>query len=188
MPPGKGGRMEDIMEYYLGFALGAFVAVIIGVLFIFAMKKYTKTDNSLKCKYDERQQLVRGTGFKYGFFTLIFYNVAAAFLISVEKRQYVEHAALLLAGILLGVFIYGAYCIWNESYFSLNENPKRVIIVFALIALLNFGVGYRGFLHGVLIEDGMLTVNCLNIFCGVLVLMLFFVMVAKHICKEKEEK
>ena len=185
MPPGKGGRMEDIMEYYLGFALGALVVAIIGVLFLFVMKKYTKTDNSLKSRYDERQQLVRGTGFKYGFFSLMFYNVAAAFLISVEKRQYIEHAALMLAGILFGVFIYGAYCIWNESYFSLNENPKRVVIVFVLIALLNFGVGYRGFCQGVLIEDGMLTVNCLNIFVGVLVLMLFFVMVVKHICKEK---
>lgn len=176
------------MEYYLGFALGVLIAAIVGILFIFAMKKYTKTDNSLKCKYDERQQLVRGTGFKYGFFTLMFYNVAAAFLISVEKRQYIEHTALMLAGILFGVFVYVAYCIWHESYFSLNENPKRVIIVFILVALLNFGVGYQGFRHGVLIENGMLTVHCLNVFCGILFLMLFFVMAAKHISKRNEEK
>lgn len=175
------------MEYYLGFTLGALLAAIIGVLFIFAMKKYTKTDNSLKCKYDERQQLIRGTGFKYGFFTLMLCNVVAAFLVSVEKKQYIDHAVLMFTAILLGIFVYVAYCIWNESYFSLNENPKRVVIVFILVALFNFGVGYRGFRHGELMKDGMLTVHCLNILCGILFLMLFFVMAAKHICKKKEE-
>ena len=187
MPSAKDGGMEDIMEYYLGFALGAIHAAIIGVLIVFAMKKYTRTDNSLKCKYDERQQIVRGIGFKYGFFTVMLYDVAAAFLISVEKRQYIDHAVLMFTGIFLGTFVYAAYCIWHEGYFSLNENPKRVVIVFILVALLNFGVGYRGFRHGMLLEDGMLTVNCLNILCGILVLMLFFVMAAKHIFKRKEE-
>ena len=176
------------MEYYLGVVLGVFIAGIIGVVFIFVMKRYTKTDNSITCKYDERQQLVRGTGFKYGFFSLIFYNVAAAILISIEKKQYVDHPTLMLLGILFGIFIYVAYCVWHESYFSLNDNPKRVIVVFVLLALLNFGVGYRALRQGVLLEDGMLTVNSFNIFCGIFLLLLFFVMVAKHICKRNEEK
>lgn len=94
----------------------------------------------------------------------------------------------MLLGILFGIFIYVAYCVWHESYFSLNDNPKRVIVVFVLLALLNFGVGYRALRQGVLLEDGMLTVNSFNIFCGIFLLLLFFVMVAKHICKRNEEK
>lgn len=176
------------MAYYLGFFLGALVVAAIGIIFIMVILRYTKTDHSVKCKYDERQQLVRGVGFKYGFFILIFYNGAASFLVSIEKKQYIDHAALMLTGILLSVFAYAVYCIWNEGYFSLNENPKRVVIAFVLIAILNLGVGFRSYLHGLLMEDGMLTVECINILCGIFILMLLPVMAAKHICKGKEEK
>ena len=176
------------MDYYLGFLLGVLLAAIIGVVFIVVMLKYTKTDHSVKCKYDERQQLVRGVGFKYGFFMLLFYNVAASFLVSVERKQHIEYAALMMAGIFVGVFIYAAYCIWNEGYFSLNENPRRVVAVFIFVGILNFGVGIRSYLQGLLIEDGILTVHCINILCGILVVMLLLVMAAKHICKGKEEK
>lgn len=176
------------MEYRLGFILGGLLTVVIGGVLLALILKYTKTDHSVKCKYDERQQLVRGIGFKYGFFTIVLFNAAAAFFIAVEKKQHIDHTALLLAGIILGVYIYAVYCIWNEGYFSLNENPKRVVVVFALIAILNFCVGYRSYLHGLLIENGMLTVECLNIFCGITILMLLPVMAVKHICKGKEEK
>ena len=173
------------MAYYLGAIFGVIIGSVLGIV---VFLKYTKTDNSIRCKYDERQQLVRGIGFKYGFFTVIIYDIVAAIFMSYEKKQYIDHATLMFSGVLISAFIYAVYCIWNEGYFSLNENPKRVAIVFAAVALLNFGVGYRSFLHGLLIEDGMLTFKCINIFCGILMLMLFLVMAAKRISKEKEEK
>lgn len=176
------------MEYQLGFFLGGLFTVIIGGIFIVLILRYTKTDRSVKCKYDERQQLIRGVGFKYGFFALIIYNAAASFLISIEEKPHIDYAAIMLMGMLFGLFVYAVYCIWNEGYFSLNENPRRVVVAFIVIAILNFGVGFRSYLHGILIENGMLTVQCINILCGILLVMLLLVMAAKHICKGREEK
>lgn len=176
------------MEYNLGFLAGGILAAIIGVVFIYILRKYTRTDNATKCKYDERQQLVRGIGFKYGFFTFTFYNIAAAALISLRKKQYIDHAALMLIGILISTFVYAVFCIWKEGYFSLNENPKYVIITFSAIALLNFGIGWRSYLRGLMFENGVLTSHCINFLCGILIILLFPVMAAKHISKQKEEE
>lgn len=174
------------MEYNLGFLAGGILAAIIGVIFICIFLRYTKTDNSTKCKYDERQQLVRGIGFKYGFFTFIIYNAAASVFISFGEKQYIDHAALMLIGIFISTFVYAAFCIWKEGYFSLNENPKRVVIAFTAIALLNFCIGWRSYLHGLMFENGMLTSHCINFLCGILIVLLFPVMAAKHMNKQKE--
>ena len=47
--------------------LGILCGLLIGGIVVVIILKLTKEDGSVKCKYDERQQLVRGIGFKYGF-------------------------------------------------------------------------------------------------------------------------
>lgn len=171
------------LEMILGFISG----LMIGCILIAILLKITKTDHSMKCKYDERQELIRGKGFKYGFFTLIIFNFLAAMLSSFVEKPHIEAEALMIIGILIGIFVYVTYCIWHESYFSLNENPKRVLIAFFLIALVNLGVGYSHYLNGVLFRNGVLTVYCVNLFCGLLFLMIFLVLSAKCICKKRED-
>ena len=49
------------MSYY---GMGVVCGILVGLLLMVVILKLTKTDGSLKCKYDERQQLVRGKGFQ----------------------------------------------------------------------------------------------------------------------------
>lgn len=170
----------------MDIALGFFVGIVAGCILIAIILKITKTDGSIKCNYDERQQLVRGKGFKYGFFTLIICNFLALGLSSFTKKQYIESEVFMIISILIGVFVYAVYCIWNDAYFSLNESPKKVLIAFALIALLNIGLGYRNYLRGILFQNGVLTIHCTNLFCGVLFLLIFLVLAIKHIYQKAE--
>ena len=45
-------------NYDAGHVIGVSAGVAIGVLLVIAILKFSKKDGSLKCKYDERQELV----------------------------------------------------------------------------------------------------------------------------------
>ena len=132
----------------IAYVLGVVCGLLVGGLLLFLILKLTKKDGNVKCKYDERQELARGKGYKIGFFTVISYS-AVYMILSETLHQYFEPGVLLFIGICLGVFAYAAYCIWNEAYIALNENPKRMTIAFLLIAVINLVNRKRSVLYSV---------------------------------------
>lgn len=167
-------------------SIGVICGVLVGVVLVAFILKATKTDGTMKCKYDERQQIVRGKGFKYGFFTLMIYNFLYAAVESSMERRYMDTWTAMILGIAAGVLVYVSYCIWNEGYFSLNESPKRVMIAFVLIAAINLVLGGIQIRRGGVIVDGVLTAQCMNLICGGMFLIVFAVLFAKRIRNKRE--
>lgn len=175
--------MSDMsMEYLLGILCGAAA----GVIFVMLILKWTKKDGSSKCKFDERQQLVRGRGFKYAFFALVICNAVYAAADAAMEEKMIDASVGICAGVVISAVVYACYCIWNEGYFALNESPKRVLIAFVLIALLNFGVFARSAMKNGIFEDGVLSVSCMNLLCGVMFLVVFATMLLKWIQNKRE--
>lgn len=174
-------------EYMLGFVLGILiVAVLFAIIFVLA-SRWTKTDYFGTCKYDERQELVRGRGFKYGFFAVLIYNTVYGIFDSVfPKRLPVETMTAMFIGILVGVLVHVCYCIWNEGYIALNENPKRLKILFAFIAFFNLIVFVMSALHGEVVVDGVFQNGVLNLGCTIMFLVIFIVMFAKELSDRRE--
>lgn len=166
----------DSMEYKLGFLVGLLIALGLGGLLIVFLIKTTRKDGKIKGQYDERQLQARGNGFKYGFFTQMFYSSALAIFSMAEIEIPVEDSVLLILGALLGVFVYAIYCIGKEAYISLNENKKRLTILFSFIGLVNFVTGIQNIMHGRIIVDGIVTSAVLNIVCAVEILIVTIVM------------
>ena len=48
-------------------ALGMVTGLVLGLILFIIILKVTKKDGKIKCQYDERQELARGKGFKYGY-------------------------------------------------------------------------------------------------------------------------
>lgn len=165
---------------------GIFSGLVIGIILVIVLLRLTKKDYSLRCMYDERQQLVRGRGFKYGFFTLMIYDIFYGWGMDALDQQYIDDVTAMIFGVCLGVAVYASYCIWHEGYFSLNENPKRVLLVFGILAVLNFIIFAVQILHGTVMEDGVITYHCVNLLCGVLFIFLFIVIFAKWFCNRRE--
>lgn len=163
------------------------MGLIIGILLVVIMLTVTKTDDSLKCKFDERQELVRGRGFKYGFFTVLICNgiFAVLNLLEISLFQAVEVAMLL--SILMGVLVFASYCIWNDGYFSLNENRRSLLICFAAVGVINILIGVINTHRGVVFVNNSLTFESANLFCGIMAVILFVVMFLKKIKDEREE-
>lgn len=169
-------------------AIGIGCGLVFGGILTAIILKLTKNDGSVKCKYDERQTLVRGRGFKYGFFTLMVYDLIYGFLDMALERRYADNFTALFMGVCLGVLVYVSYCIWNEGYFSMNENPRRVLAAFAIIAVINFSVSAYPLTHDELLTDGMLTYHCTNLVCGLLFVVIFLELLVKWLMGRKEEE
>ena len=188
---GRGRKPEDRVsgerEMSAAYIAGVAVGVLVGVLLIFVFLKMTKTDGRMKCEYDERQMRARGNGFKYGFFTMLICNLILAFAVMEESFLRMDRSVLMILSIMIGVIVYVSYCIWNDAYFSLNENRRKVLIAFVIIGVFNLVLGIGNLYSGDAFTDGVLNFHSVNLFCGILFLMIFAVLLAKHFMKTEEE-
>lgn len=120
-------------SYVLGMILG--VVIALAVLLILWKAKGT----SLKGKYDERQELVRGRGYKYAFFTVVIliFLYMIVDMLGITDMMPFTHSSLAIAILLIGVMVYAVYCIRNDAYFGIGQNRRSYCILIGFIIVLN---------------------------------------------------
>ncbi len=174
-------------SHEVGYLIGAMVGLVVGILAAVMFLKFIKKDHSWKCKYDERQELVRGRGFKYGFFTMLAYQwgyiVYGEFLEKIAIREVV-----MTFGIVLGLVVYVSYAVLNEGYFSLNKNPRRVVILFAIIAAGNLLIGLAQIPLGRFFVNGVISFPAVNVMLGLMMLFVLILLFVKRFCKKESEE
>ena len=85
----------------------------------------------------------------------------------------------------IGVFV--TVCILKDAYMSLYENVKGVVMMFAMVGLLNIGIGITNIVHGYqMVENGMLSTNCLNLIVGVMFIYVLVVFIARIIYNNRQ--
>ncbi|NLG04866.1 MAG: hypothetical protein GX567_13700 [Clostridia bacterium] len=174
------------ISYVAGFFVGFFCVLFIFGIIIFVLKK--KAHIGGKCEYDERQQLVRGKAFKIGFFTLIFYNAGYGLLSEMIGRSFASVSFAMLFGIIFTVVIYGAYCMWNDAYFALNETPKTAVALLIAICMINLIIGITNLVSGRCFVNGMITVSAMNLIVGVALFILFIIISIKTLINKNAER
>lgn len=148
--------------------LGVICGVLVGLVLVWIILKWVRGDGSSKCKFDERQERVRGTGFKYAFFTLLIYDGAYALMGMLLEKMPFDNTTGMFIGICVSVFVYAAYCIWHDGYLALNEKPVRVMIGFTLIGIFNLILGIHNIIAGAVLVDGQFTFHSTNLLCALL--------------------
>lgn len=168
-------------------SIAVLFGVLIGVYLLILIFSLSTKGPELKEQYDERQELERGRGFKYAFFTmLICFQIM--FIMDIAGIPLAADASVLYCcGVLLGVLVCMVYCIWHESYFALNQNMLSNMIALGLIGLTNFVIGLSHMIAGTLVENGRLTFRVLNLLCSFLFFALFLTMLLKKIVSSKDD-
>ncbi len=179
--------LEEDSHLSIGVKVAFVIGLAIGLLVVAICLAISKNSDETKNQFDERQELVRGKGFKYGFFTVMISNTVLLFFDILEVPLFSNMEVAMTASIVVGVAVFASYCIWNDGYFALNENRKSLLIMFGLIGLMNIVIGIRNLIAGVVIENGALTFPSTNLFCALLFLVIFVVLLLKHIKDGKEE-
>jgi hypothetical protein len=165
-------------NYMYGVVFAVLISAALVVLIIALCTEGRRLESP---RYDERQELERGRGFKYGFFTLIIYFAFALCLDAGGVLPEMDNAVLYTAGIMVGIMVYVVYCIWHESYFALNEKKNVVMITFAGIAIVNLILGINSIASGEMVKNGALTFHATNILCAAMFVVLFATVLLKKI-------
>ena len=171
----------------VGRTLGLVSGLALGIIIALVVLRLTKTNGRIKCEYDERQALIRGKGYKLSFFILLFYMVLYGLTTVMEIRIPADNFVVMMLGVCLAVVAQVVYCVWNEAYVSLNENPRKLIIAFVLIAVVNIAMGVSSVIEGTVVVDGVLTFHCINLVAGIMcLLVIIFIMLRRHYASEEE--
>jgi hypothetical protein len=169
-----------------GYLLAGMVTgIVVALVIAWVGLRFTKKDKKEKFTYDERQKAARGEAYKYAFFTMIIYNAAYG-LLDLAGIIWAETMTGLMIGVCIAILVHVSYSIWNECYFSMNEEPKRVLVFFGVISVINTVIAVMQGLDGELIENGMLTNNCANLVVAVMFGVIMIVLAAKWMTKNNE--
>lgn len=99
--------------------------------------KRANSDHKTKTQYDERQNVIRGRGYMFGFWTILGF---LGILFVMETTGIVLPVApfsLGFLGVILGTTVMVVYNIWNGAYWGMNNNRKQYTIIFAFLFLFN---------------------------------------------------
>ncbi len=179
--------LEDASDLGIGLKVAFVIGLSIGLLVVVILLATTKKGDETKCQFDERQELVRGRGFKYGFFTIMITNAALLFLNVLEVSLFSNMEVAMVVSIVIGISVFASYCIWNDGYFALNENRKSLLAIFGLMGTLNLVISIVNIIEGVVIENGAFTFRSTNLFCALLFIVIFIALLLKQIKDGKEE-
>lgn len=178
--------MNMNMSYVAGILVGILIAVILVKLF--ARKLHTNGEK--KDRYDERQLVLIGKGYKYGFYGILIYNGVYTLISFGLDSSLFSPGVSAFMNACVGLAIFAAYCIWNGAYFALNFNARRYLILLGVLAVINYIAGFSFVRQGTpMIENGILTVSTVNFMCaGLLTLILLILLIRKLVPVKDEEE
>ena len=149
-------------EYSMGLAFGILAGLIIFALIWKFRKK------SMKGTFDERQELVRGRGYKYACFTLLGMITLDLLLESFNAFDAlpVTRTFVLFFIILTGVMVYALYCIKNDSYFGVGNDTRTYRAIMWVIIVMNAVSGVTGLREGAMVDGKLAFGPCASLlFC-----------------------
>ena len=124
--------------YLLGLFFGIVTAIIAYlIVWMFFGGKHIKGN-----EFDERQYLVRGKAYRYGFFGIIFALLPLMIAFEWNVRLPVTPGFAMFLAMLIGIDVYAVYSIMNDAYFGIDANKTKLTVFFAIIILVNALCGW----------------------------------------------
>lgn len=167
--------------YILGFLCGLAIVLMISVILRIRLR------NKQGYEYDERQEAIRGTGFKYAYFTALLVAVIGGIIETLTKKTWcgLFPFAMLILWSSLSVFI--TYCVLKDAYFTLRSKRKVLTAIFLIAAAINLYFGIESILSGEMIVNGALSLKATNLITGVSCFYLGVMMLVHSIHERRQE-
>ena len=170
------------MDYSkLGFASGFFTFLIVFIVIGIINKKKNKNSN----QYDERQEYLRGKGYKIALYVHLFGD---SFLFAFNKigiLKYIEIDLAMIAILFLSTAVFTVYCIFNDCFFTLKERPKSYLIFALLMGIFNFVIAIGDLNEW--IDDGKIYgAGVVNFYAGITFLIVSVSIIIKLLMDRKE--
>lgn len=148
------------------WVIGALCGIGIALL-ILLIRKITGREGS---KFDERQIAARGVAYKWGFFSMMICEAAYVLLLALEIRFADEMTGPIL-GIFVGVGVFGAVAAAKDAYTALDETPRSRFL-WPVLGVMWLFIGIMKVIGGEAVRDGVLTIDSMQLFLGVVFLVI----------------
>ncbi len=168
----------------IGIAAGLMFGAVLCLVFF----RFSNTDRKVKTNYDERQKAIRNVGYRYAFYTVMYYETFLMILAMGGIRIPVADYALHFSGVFIGCTVLGVYCVWKGAYWGLNSNPRRYLIMFAVFILLNLLPIIGAAVSGSLFNDGVIGVTSINMMVLVMMVILALSMLIRSRIKVDDDE
>ncbi|MCR4838402.1 MAG: hypothetical protein K5897_05640 [Eubacterium sp.] len=179
---------EKQVPFSVSGMCGMFAIILGSCLMVLALVVWVKRRGLMRQKYDERQELEQGRGFRYAFFAAL---VEVGVVLMVESMGLLpdRRAWIFYAGsIFIGIIVYVIYCIWHDCYIALNEKRGTVMAVFGAIGAFNLVIGISSILsNGWFEPSGRFSVSVLNLMCAVMMLAVVIAGAIRSLVLRREE-
>ena len=158
-------------------------SVIVLVILLIARRKGAVATN----QYDERQALIRATGYKAGFLVTLFFLLAFGFLSEFSEgfARLASPGFCMIAAGLIGILVFVLYCIAKDAFYGLGQNRKGYMLLCAVIVLMTGLTTFENIRHGTLLEDGRATLAATG---SLLTGMFFLVVLIALLRKELQQR
>ena len=169
--------------YHAGLMLGILIGVFAGALLLALLCK----KKVLNMEFDERQERARGKAFQYGFLTLL----VCLYLYGISEMalgRWCDALAGVTLCIAAGMGVFAVTCIVKDAYLSLREKPRQIMTMFALLSVLNLGLGGMFAASPGLVENGVLTFRAANPIVGLTTLVILIVYIVNYLLRNREEE
>lgn len=166
------------------------IAVILGMLlgfcFVAIILTFAIKGDENQARFDERQEVVRGRGFKYAFVGFFAWNMVMFFVDMMQLDLPITLSVSSMTGACLGATIYAVYCIWNDGYFALNQNRLVILITIAIGGAINLGFACYGIVKGYFLINNQVTIYAVSLVCGIMCVVIWVTLFVKGIKDRKE--
>ena len=163
--------------------------LIIIFIFIFALilivSKFSKNKSY---NFDERQEIIRGRAFKYAYFSYLIYGAGYGAVSDLLEKDFMTTPTSFLVGMYISLIIFAVYNICNEAFFAFNQKPVSYILIFSITTLCSGFSGISAIIDGSIIENGVLTLDCIGVISSIAFATILITMLIKIIINKKAEQ
>jgi len=162
---------------------GAAIGVSFGCMIGFLFRK--ADDPEGKQKYDERQKIEQGRGYRIGYIASMICILISFIIHSTEILPAGYLVFLVILSVFIGASVLIVYWIWHECYFAINENSKRFLIFIGIFGVFNMVISVVNIVNGWMFENGVPNFRCTNLLIAVLSLEIFIALLARSMENKK---
>ena len=173
--------MKDITYVAMFLAIIAIVYAI-----TYTMRRGGK-HTSVKGEYDERQERIRGRGYKISFFAYMIEFAILLFSDGVELELPLTNGAMYAIMFILPICIFVVYSISKDAFIGVRNNIKSFIAIAVVVLIVDIASTIAQSIAGAMIVDGKLTSACIAPATGVLFLVVLIALLIRNKSIKAEE-
>ncbi|MCD8335323.1 MAG: hypothetical protein LUC35_08325 [Clostridiales bacterium] len=124
------------MNVNLFHVLGFVASLAVTLLLVLLVRRLWLGTWRVRSEYDERQKAAQGTAYRNAFWTVVGY-LLLGWVLNLFDVPVSTSPLFLFAGVVLGILVYVVSCIVLDAYMGLNDDPRRWVVVTAVLAAVN---------------------------------------------------